>query len=147
MSKYMMTELDKLIKAAYMSNAEKDLTNKVYIELFSTRLYMPVSKAQVNFVSQQDDQPVMPLYIEQAGLIYILIFDREERLLDWAGTHLNEMSYIELSGRELIQGLNDNICLCLNYGTEYYKQFFPDELQLLKSVIAKTMPTDSDNIH
>ena len=65
-----------------------------------------------------------------------------KRLKNWAGEHFAEMDYTTLSGHQLIFGIGEQVRLCLNVGTDFYKQFSQDEIQHLKRIIAKTRPTN-----
>jgi len=43
------------------------------------------------------------------------------------------MSYVEISGKDVVAGMHESVYLCLNYGTDFYKEFSPDEVKRLKN--------------
>lgn len=128
-----MTELDHLIAAAFASEGKQEDVNKVYLALLHTRLVVPVKKGP----PQDEGEPFTPLFAKIDEKYFLLAFDTVERLSHWAGDHLGEISYVELLGRDFIAGMSDQIYFCLNLGTDYYKEFSPDEVKRLKMVIAR----------
>lgn len=128
-----MTDLDKAISAAFASEGKQDDVNKVYLLLLRTILFIPVSKEN----TQDSNEPFAPLFANIDGRHYMLAFDTLERLTIWAGEYMNEMGYVELSGHDLIKGINDQACFSLNVGTTYYKEFLPDEIKRLKTIVSR----------
>ncbi len=128
-----MTDLDKAISAAFASEGKQDDVNKVYLLLLRTTLFVPVSKEK----PPHSDEPFTPLFANIDGRYYMLAFDTLERLTRWAGEHIKEMAYIELSGHDLIKGINDQACFSLNVGTTYYKEFLPEEIKRLKTIVSR----------
>ena len=55
----------------------------------------------------------------------------------WAQNEMNKMAYVELSGHDMIVGMNENVYLALNVGTEFYKEFSPDEIKRIKIIVSK----------
>ncbi len=125
-----MTELDKLIASAFASEGKQDDVNKVYLLLLRSLLFMPVKKEH----NATDDEPFSPLFALIDDQYYLPAFDSLDRLQAWAGHHLQEVAYVELSGQDLIAGMHENVFLCLNLGTDYYKEFSPDEVKRLKMI-------------
>jgi hypothetical protein len=128
-----MTELDKAISAAFTSEGKQDDVNKVYLLLLRTILFVPVSKEK----TPHSDEPFVPLFAKIDERYYMLAFDTLERLTNWAGEHMKDMAYVELSGHDLIKGINDQACFSLNVGTAYYKEFLPDEIKRLKTIVSR----------
>jgi len=128
-----MTELDHLIAAAFASEGKQEDVNKVYLTLLRSRLVAPVKKEP----AQDEEEPFTPLFAKIEEKYFLLAFDTVERLSNWAGDHLGEISYVELLGRDFIAGMSDQVYFCLNLGTDYYKEFSPDEVKRLKMVIAR----------
>lgn len=128
-----MTELDQAISAAFASEGKQDDVNKVYLLLLRSLLFIPVSKEK----STDSDEPFSPLFATIDGRYYMLAFDTLERLNAWAGDHRDEMGYVELSGHDLIKGVNDQACFSLNVGTDYYKEFLPEEIKRLKTIVSR----------
>lgn len=132
-----MTELDQVIAAAYASEGKQDDVNKVYLTLIRTLLYLPVQKQPENKVLQADEEPFKPLFAKVDDKYFLLAFDTEDRLIAWAGDQIEHINYVEISGHDLVAGINDQAYFCLNYGTDYYKEFSPDEVKRLKMIVSK----------
>jgi hypothetical protein len=64
-------------------------------------------------------------------------FDTLERLMHWAGDGFEQIDYVTLLGRDVIAGINEQVFLCLNIGTEHYKEFSPDEIKRLKTIVMR----------
>lgn len=128
-----MTELDHLIAAAFASEGKQEDVNKVYLTLLRTQLVAPVKKEP----GQDEEELFTPLFAKIDEKYFLLAFDTVERLSNWAGDHLGEISYVELSGRDFIAGMSDQVYFCLNLGTDYYKEFSPDEVKRLKMIVAR----------
>lgn len=128
-----MTELDQVISAAYASQGKQDDVNKVYLTLLRSALYIPVKKEQ----KPSDDEPFYPLFAEVEGKIFLLAFDTMERLTDWAGEQFSEIGYVDISGKDLIAGLSDTVYFILNLGSDYYKEFSPEEVMHLKKIVGR----------
>lgn len=133
-----MTELDQLIAAAFESEGKQEQVNKVYLSLLNTLLYLPVRKqTEVITGERPDDEPFIPLYTKQEDDYFIPIFDTLERLQTWAGEYINEMEYVEIKGWDVVLGVGEKVYLCLNFGTPFYKEFSPDEVKRLKTIVQK----------
>jgi len=128
-----MTELDQLISAAYASQGKQEDVNKVYITLLRSLLFLPVKKDK----SPEDEEPFRPLFATIDDHYFMLTFDTLERLTEWAGDQLTNIDYVEISGRDLITGINDDVFLVLNAGFEFFKEFSPDEIKQLKKVVLR----------
>lgn len=134
-----MTELDKLIQAAFSSEGKQDDVNKVYLTLLRSMLFVPVVKMTESdgAAPGSEEEPFKPLFAKIDDKYFMLAFDGVERLSAWAGDELAKIDYVELIGRDLIAGINDQVYLCLNVGTEFYKEFSPDEVKKLKTVVSR----------
>jgi hypothetical protein len=128
-----MTELDRVIAIAFASEGKQEDVNKVYLTLLNTQLIVPVKKGP----SRNEEEPFAPLFAKLDEKYFLIAFDNVERLSAWAGNHLNEISYVELSGRDFIAGMSDQVYFCLNLGTDYYKEFSPGEVQQLKKIVMR----------
>lgn len=129
-----MTELDKVIAAAFASEGKQEDVNKVYLTLVRSQLYMPVQK---ELPGEESEEPFVPLFAKVDENYFMLVFDTVERLSEWAGDQADQIGYVEISGRDVIAGMNEEVFLCLNYGSDYYKEFSPDEIKRLKMIVAK----------
>jgi hypothetical protein len=130
-----MTELDKVIAAAFASEGKQDDVNKVYLTLLRTPVFLPVQKEPV--VQDDNEEPFKPLFAIVDDQYFMLIFDTVERLTAWAGEQIDNINYVEISGRDVVAGINDQVFLCLNHGTDFYKEFTPDEVKRLKMIVSR----------
>ena len=128
-----MTELDSTMAAAFASCGKQEDVNKVYLTLLRTTLFVPVKKEK----SSNEEEPFEPLFAKIDGQFFILAFDTVERLTAWAGDQLSNIAYVEIIGRDVIAGINEQVYLGLNHGTEFYKEFMPDEVKRLKMIVAR----------
>lgn len=132
-----MTELDELIAEAYKSGGQSQYVNKVYLTLLRETLFVPVKKLDASFNHIDEQEPFSPLFTKINNHFFMLAFDTLERLTYWAGDYLKEMDYVEISGKEIITGIQSDVYFGLNMGTEFYKEFSPDEIKKLKIIVAK----------
>ena len=88
---------------------------------------MPVKKIE------NDEQPFTPLFVQDGEHFFIPVFDTLERLQHWS----DEVEHIQLMGNAVIRGLGEKVVLCVNIGSPYYKEFLPDEITRLKTMVAK----------
>jgi hypothetical protein len=128
-----MTELDQLVAKAFASEGKQDDVNKVYLTLLRTSLFLPVQKEN----NPTEEEPFKPLFAKIDDNYFLLAFDTADRLLAWAGDQLEQINYVEILGNDLISGISEQVFLCLNYGTEYYKEFSPDEVRRLKTIVSR----------
>jgi hypothetical protein len=137
MSQLFMTELDQVIATAYASEGKKEDVNKVYLTLLRTSLLVPVKKTDpaINHVDEQES--FSPLFAKVEDNYFMLAFDTMERLSAWGGDQMDQFDYVEITGKEVIAGISENVFLCLNLGTESYKEFSPDEVKQLKMVVSR----------
>lgn len=140
-----MTELDQLIAAAFASEGKQEQVNKVYLRLLNTQLYLPAHKPMQPVTPE--DEPFEPLYTQQGEHYLMPVFDTLERLETWAGEYFKQMDYVELKGWDVIRGLGEKVYLCLNFGTPYYKEFSPDEVKRLKTIVQRLSPPNESSMH
>ncbi|MEO8402185.1 MAG: SseB family protein [Gammaproteobacteria bacterium] len=128
-----MTELDQVIAAAYTSQGKIEDVNKVYLTLLRATLFLPVKKGK----PIDSEEAFSPLYAHIDEKYFMLVFDTIARLTEWAGDQFSEIDYVELSGKDLVAGINNEVFLILNLGAEIYKEFSPDEIKHLKKIVAR----------
>ncbi len=131
-----MTELDQLLSEAFATQGKQEAVNKVYLSLLRSPLFIPVEKASL-VVTPDPEEPFKPLFANVGDKIFMLAFDTLERLTAWAGEHYDQLEYVEISGRDIVAGMGTTVFLGLNLGTEFYKEFAPDEIKHLKKVVAR----------
>lgn len=128
-----MTELDQVIAAAFASEGQQEDVNKVYLTLLRTGLFVPVKQGEPT----SEEEPFSPLFAKIEDNYFMIAFDTLERLMGWVGDQKDSVGYVEISGRDVIAGISEQVYLCLNTGTEFYKEFSPDEVKRLKMIVAR----------
>ncbi len=128
-----MTLLDQLISTAYASQGKQEDVNKVYLALLHANLFLPIKKNH----GVDDEEPFRPLYAKIEQQYFMMAFDTLERLQTWAGDQLQEMHYVEISGRDFIAGIHESVFFVLNGGGEFAKEFSPDEVRQLKKIVGR----------
>ena len=83
---------------------------------------------------QQGLRFLSALIAEADGIDYLVFFDQQERLNDWAE---DDVPCQQLPGHVLVEMTPDKLYWAMNIGTEYNKQFAPDEIAWLKDVVAR----------
>jgi len=129
-----MTELDQAISVAIANQGKQEDVNKVYLTLLRTALFIPIHLEKEGV---QKAEAFRPLYAKIEGHYFMSAFDTLERLERWAGGELKQMNYVELTGRDVIAGIKEEVYLCLNIDTPFYKEFSPDEIKRLKMLVAR----------
>jgi hypothetical protein len=133
-----MTELDQVLEAAFKSEGARDDVNKVYLTLLRSSLFIPVEKQGLHVVDpENEEEQFKPLFALMDDKYFMLAFDTVDRLKGWAGDQMDMIAYVELIGRDLIAGISEQVYLCLNIGTDFYKEFSPDEVVQVKKIVAR----------
>jgi len=132
----MHTELDELLSKAFETEGKQEEVNPFYAAFLRTPLYLPVEKEW----QATEERPFKPLMTEVNSNIFLLVFDTLARFQLWVGEYEQQIKYVEIFGRELVDALGNQVYLGLNYGTNFYKEFSPQEIARLKVVVAKTKP-------
>lgn len=125
-----MTPLEKAIAAAYQSQGKQEDVVKVHTLMLRTRFLLPIQK------NSPEDNP-QALFYSEKGQNFVPVFDDIETYTRWAGDSIDSMTFIEIAGYDLVKGLSDDAFLCVNIGGACYKEFAPDEVARLKSIVKK----------
>lgn len=118
----------------------QDMTNatsqsKFYDLFLNTTFCVPTldPKELSSDVTFEEGQ-VLPLIVESDGNDYLMIFDSEERLKSWTGT---ETTWIGVPGHVLAATTMPPLHIAMNVGSDYAKQFLPDEIAWLREVVER----------
>jgi hypothetical protein len=122
-----MNELDQAIQAALN---DPNQANHAYFKFLKAKVYLPCEP-------ESDPEDPRVLFLESDNGIFLTIFSNEANLWDWAGEDKDKISSFEVLGLELVQGLGEKVTLALNPGQSSYKEFNPDEITKLKTMVAK----------
>ena len=129
-----MTKLDLALETLRqdMNDAKSQST---YYDLFlNATFFVPIQDAgSVEGAAEViEEGDVLPLVIESEGNDYLMLFDTKERLIAWAHA---EVDCVEIPGHLLAATSIAPLHWALNVGTDYSKQFLPDEIAWLREVV------------
>lgn len=126
-----MNHLATAIKNAYQSQGNSSEANKVYIEFIKANLIIPVEK-NLN----EDEEPKV-LFLQENNHFFLPVFTEQAHLDSWASTISDSIHVLKLSGVDLLKGIEENVTVCLDIGSELYKEFNQSEIARMKSLIIK----------
>lgn len=116
----------------------QDMTNaagqsKFYDLFLNTTFCVPTldPKELKGDVTLEEGQ-VLPLIVESDGNDYLMIFDSPERLQAWTG---KETTWIGVPGHVLAATTMPPLHIAMNVGSDFSKQFLPDEIAWLREVV------------
>lgn len=124
--------LDEAIEKALTSEGEQNLATQAYMSFLKSQLLLPIEKP----LNDEDVEPCV-LFLETQEHIFLPAFSQLEHLKNWAQEEYNKIGTFQLSGIELLKGLGENVTIALNPGTPVYKEFNPDEIEKLKTMVMK----------
>ncbi len=126
-----MTELDQALEKFIRDDNEHA---QYYNLVLNTNFYIPTvdeeAKAGKTAVSENDAIP--PIFLESDGKHYMMLFDSEERLTAWAK---ESVSYVAFPGYAVAEMSTPTLHWAVNVGTEFSKEFVPEEISWLKDVV------------
>jgi hypothetical protein len=131
-----MTELDQSL-ADYIEDEQKQ--GAFYDLVLNTKFYIPVyaeDEKEVGKREIQKDESIEPVILESEGNHYLMMFENEERLSGWAKEQVN---YVVLPGFVIVQMTPEKLYWAMNMGTDYQKQFVPEEITWLKDVVQQNL--------
>jgi len=137
-----MTELDQAL-ADFIEDEQKQ--GAFYDLVLNTKFYVPVYAEDEENVGQkeiQKDDSIEPMILESEGNHYLMMFESEERLSEWAKEQVN---YVVLPGFVIVQMTPEKLYWAMNMGTDYQKQFVPEEIAWLKDVVQQNLDENGEN--
>jgi peptidyl-prolyl cis-trans isomerase C len=129
-----MTGLDRALQTLRLDMDDAKHQSKYYDIFLNTTFYVPTLDQQEGGESAVEEGQVLPLVMESEGNDYLMLFDTEERLKDWAG---EDVKWVGVPGYVLAATSVPPLHWALNVGTEYSKQFLPDEIAWLREVVER----------
>jgi peptidyl-prolyl cis-trans isomerase C len=129
-----LTELDQALQALRVDMHDPKRQSKFYDIFLNTIFCVPTLDPQELGGATAEEGEVLPLVIEADGNDYLMIFDTEERLKNWAA---DEVKWVPVPGHILAATTMPPLHWALNVGTEHSKQFLPDEIAWLREVVER----------
>jgi hypothetical protein len=132
-----MTELDKLLDQCIKEEAEQ---NSYYDLVLNSNFYIPILEDDPELAA--DDDLVTPVVLEAGGKPYMMLFDSEEKLRGWAD---EIVKFIVLPGHSVVEISTPELYWALNIGTDFQKEFVPEEINWLKDVVRQCQAEAAKN--
>jgi peptidyl-prolyl cis-trans isomerase C len=130
-----LTGLDQALQTLRADMDDAKHQSLFYDIFLNTTFCVPtLDRQELDEVSEPEEGQVLPLIIESEGNDYLMLFDSEERLRKWAG---DDVTWVGVPGYVLAATTMAPLHLALNVGTEYSKQFLPDEIAWLREVVER----------
>ena len=130
-----MTDIDQALEKL-RANPEDHTAQSGFYDLFLNRsFFVPTINEKIDAEGKGEKESVeVPLIIEAEGIDYLVFFDEQQRLNDWAE---EDVPCLQLPGHVLAEMTPDGLHWAMNIGTDYNKQFAPDEIAWLKDVVKR----------
>ncbi len=125
-----MNHLELSIMNALASEGAKKEANEVYLEFLKANFLIPI---EMN--SGAEDPKV--LYLEDRGIFFLPVFTNRVYLDAWAAEISDSIQLLSLSAVDLLKGIGENVIICLNIGSEIYKEFNAQELKRMRTMVNK----------
>lgn len=125
-----LNPLESAIKNALNLAGSTQEANKAYLEFIKANFIIPVDK------NSDPDNPEV-LYFSEEGHTFLPVFTEMHYLEQWAYEIQDAIHILKLSGVDLLRGLGTDVRVCLNIGSAIYKEFNPEELARMQSLIIK----------
>ena len=139
-----MTPLDEALQEMRENPDSNDLRNDFYRLFLTTTFYLPTYDEDSGSVAVgEGGDKLLPLIMESDDNNFMMIFDLEERVAEWAE---EGVQCIALPGHVVVEMATENLHFAMNVGTDHAKQFIPEEIAWLKEVIRASRDVSQDNV-
>ncbi|MCW8398512.1 SseB family protein [Legionella sp. PATHC038] len=125
-----MNALNHAIKEALNAAGNNKEANKAYLEFIKANFIIPIEK------NSDENQPKV-LFLEDGEHVFLPVFSEMSYLDAWAVDIATDINLLKLSGVDLLKGLGENVTVCLNIGSDIYKEFNPSETARMRSMVLK----------
>ena len=125
-----MNSLNSAIKEALESAGNLKEANKAYLEFIKANFIIPVEQ------NASDDNPEV-LFLNDNNNLFLPVFSDTKYLDAWASDISKEIKLLKLSGVDLLKGLGETVTVCLDIGSDVYKEFNPSEIARMRSMVLK----------
>jgi hypothetical protein len=130
-----MTELDQALEALRANPDDHKAQSGFYDLFLNSTFIVPITDEMIDKVDKSGKEKVeLPLILVADNIDYLVFFDQQQRLFDWAE---KEVPFLQLPGHVLAEMTTAELHWAMNIGTDYNKQFAPDEITWLKDVVKR----------
>jgi hypothetical protein len=126
-----MNALNHAIKEALASTGTTTKANKAYLEFIKANFIIPIEP-----ILNEHEEPRV-LFLQEGNNIFLPVFTQLSYLDAWAKDITQEINLLKLSGVDLLKGLGDQVIVCLDIGSAFYKEFNFSELARMRSMVLK----------
>ncbi len=128
-----MTELDLALETLRAAPDDHKAQSGFYDLFLNSMFFVPTFDETFRTGEEGKGEKIeVPLIIEAEGTDYLVFFDQQQRLNDWAE---QEVPCVQLPGHMLAEMTPAGLHWAMNIGTTCNKQFAPDEIAWLKDVV------------
>jgi len=140
-----MTPLDLAMKTLHEDPENIENRNHFYSLFLQTNFYVPTFDQEHGDINRgegevEDPQKALPLIMEADGDNYLMLFDHEDRVVAWAE---EGVKCVILPGYVAVAMATDGLHLAMNVGTDYAKQFVPEEIAWLRAIVEQSKLADA----
>lgn len=130
-----MTDLDQALEALREDYNDPKAQSGFYDLFLNSMFFVPTVDEMIDTEDNGKQEKIeVPLVVVADETDYLVFFDQKERLFAWAE---KEVPFLQLPGHVLAEMTTDELNWAMNIGTDYNKQFAPDEIAWLKDVVAR----------
>ena len=130
-----MTTLDQALERFRENPEDASCSSKFYELFLDTLFYVPTVKEKLEGAEAVEEEELsVPMIVEVDGLNYLMLFDTEKRLKAWAE---QDAPFLTVPGHMVSEFAAPDLYWAMNVGTDYAKQFVPEETSWIKSVVAQ----------
>ena len=115
-----MNQLESAIKNALDAAGNDKEANKAYLEFIKANFIIPIDK------NSQENAPEV-LFLREQEYCFLPAFTQIDYFSAWAEKIADTVAVLNLSGVDLLKGIGENVTICLNIGSDLYKEFNPAE--------------------
>lgn len=136
------TGLDQALTILRQDMSDSTSQSKFYDLFLNTTFCVPILDPQEleDGVKLEEGQ-ILPLIVAAEGNDYLMIFDSAERLKGWAGENTQ---WVEVPGHIIATTTMPPLHIAMNVGTDFSKQFLPDEITWLREVVERCNQADAE---
>jgi len=127
-----MTAIDKALALLAQDRHDPKALSEFYDVFLNTNFFIPTLDDDESGAVEKEH--AVPLIIEAEGNDYLLLFDSEERLRNWAQA---QVGFVEVPGHVIAEMSTPPLHWALNVGCEQNKQFLPEEIAWLREVVER----------
>lgn len=126
-----MNTVEEAIAKVYQGQGQQKDISDAHLTLIKSTFILPTEntpgEARVLFLTEEDKR-------------FLPAFSERQYYEQWAQEIQQQSGSIQVSGSELFKGIGADVHLCLNIGSKHYKEFCPQEVAKLKSIVFKLFP-------